>query len=497
MMMSTAQSLGGVTDLFDGGAFVRTDDLPLVEKDHSQRHLLDHGNQVRRQTTPTAPLDALRLVNDQRASLTGGAAHRVGRGEQLAGSAVAAGGVQEVGAQGPGGGDETRRSVGVPAHEVAQEPYGECGLAAARAAADRDDRALTTPAGRHAFVAAGQVTGCGLADPDERVLLVTDQREGTVAGQVGADMVEEPAGGLPPDVLKRRHLPGVRRRQVPAPQQPCQCPGGPGQLLGSQHRDASVPAGTRSQRSPFTGGGVVQHHHPTHIQPRRALRTPVLKEAAVGGDLMNRMSRHQTIAAHHPVGIQDPAGLPLLELNDHQPQHPIRRGADQQGVQTPPATGRAVLQIHLKVFQPGPHQRREQGRPAAAPTALLRSTRGPEAGRPVPGRAPAEKRLILQTGGDVPDAARGHTRDRSRCRLHHDRRLRTPKAARAAQAARAVGGRAWSRELLGHVLPPCLYGCRDQRTGPRRSPHPADSASTSFPPGPVEPPTGPPGPVGY
>ncbi|KFF96686.1 hypothetical protein IQ62_34970 [Streptomyces scabiei] len=68
------------------------------------------------------------------------------------------------------------------------------------------------------------MAGRGCTNPYERILLVTYQSEGVVALQVGADMVEQPAGGLPPDVLEDLHLPGVRRWQVGAAQQFCQRP---------------------------------------------------------------------------------------------------------------------------------------------------------------------------------------------------------------------------------------------------------------------------------
>ncbi|KUN75101.1 hypothetical protein AQJ66_36450 [Streptomyces bungoensis] len=117
--------------------------------------MLEHGGQVRRQAGRTASFDALGLVDDERTCLAGGAAQGAGRWEQLTGRAVAANGVQEVGAQRARGGDEPGAGRRVGAHETPQQAHGESGLAAAWAAAHRDDRAVTATGRRCGLTAAG------------------------------------------------------------------------------------------------------------------------------------------------------------------------------------------------------------------------------------------------------------------------------------------------------------------------------------------------------
>lgn len=66
---------------------------------------------------------------------------------------------------------------------MAQEPYCECGLAAARAAAHGDDGAAHRPLPRSVHGQAGEVAGRGGADLEERVLLVAHESERTAALQ--------------------------------------------------------------------------------------------------------------------------------------------------------------------------------------------------------------------------------------------------------------------------------------------------------------------------
>lgn len=247
VVVDPAQGLGSCADLVDGGAFVGADDLPLVEEDHGQRDVFDHGGQVRRQRAGAASFDALCFVDDERARLAGGAAQGAGRGEQFAGGAVAADGIQGVGAQGAGGSDEAGTGRGVDTHDPAEQPHSEGGLATARTADHRDGRTLAAPVGRRVLPAGGQMAGRGCTNPHERILLVTHQSEGVVAFQVGADMVEQPAAGLPPDVLEDLHLPGVRCCQVGAAQQFCQRPRWRGQTADNV---TTTPHGVLPPRRP-------------------------------------------------------------------------------------------------------------------------------------------------------------------------------------------------------------------------------------------------------
>ncbi|MYS75277.1 hypothetical protein GTY88_33390, partial [Streptomyces sp. SID5926] len=86
-----------------------------------------------------------------------------------------------------------RAGDGVGAHETAEQTHGERGLAAARAAAHRDDRTLTPAFGPCGLTGGGQVSGRSPADPHERILLVSHQGEPAAALKVGPDMVEETA----------------------------------------------------------------------------------------------------------------------------------------------------------------------------------------------------------------------------------------------------------------------------------------------------------------
>ncbi|KUN75100.1 hypothetical protein AQJ66_36445, partial [Streptomyces bungoensis] len=144
----------------------------------------------------------------------------------------------------------------------------------------------------------------GLTDTDECILLVAHQGERAAAFQVGTDMVEKPARGLPPNTLERLRLPSPRRRQVPTAQQPRQHRTGPRQLLTGQDRHTGIRTGASRQSGSLGGGGIVQHHHAAHLEFRCALRAPVLEEAAVRGDLVDGMGRHQTVGAYYPLGAR-------------------------------------------------------------------------------------------------------------------------------------------------------------------------------------------------
>lgn len=303
------------------------------------------------------------------------------------------------------------------AHEVAEQAYGQRRLAAARSAVDGDDRSARGRLPAQPWGALGRghrvsqaVRGL-VADPGEGVLLVPDQGEGRLAGQNGPDMLQEPGRRSPPDCLEGGGLRGAQRAHAVAAQKARQGRGRRRQIAGGQDGDVLEGGGGRAEGGPLLGGGVVQHHHGTQLQTGRPIGTPVPEEAPVGGDLVDGMRGHHPVGAHDPTAVQDPAGLPLLQLDYHQDEPATRRGTDQQRVQAPPSARSPVLQVHPQIRQAGPHQGRDERRPTCTPAPHLTLARNPEPAVAVTLFAPRDERGTVHHRGDLPDGAGRHARD--------------------------------------------------------------------------------------